>query len=83
MKRDDVLTVQVIAVLGICFNTLGEYKLYKNLWSCAIRIAQGLGMDKPMVSNLTIRPELCRRLWWTLIICEWSGLFHHQVGIKR
>jgi len=82
MKRDDVLTVQIIAVLGICFNTLGEYKLYKNLWSCAIRIAQRLGMDKPIVTNLTIRPELCRRLWWTLILCEWFDLFRHQARIK-
>lgn len=71
MRRHDVCTVQTIAVLGISFNNLGEHKLYRTLWSCAFRIAQSLGMDRPMDVELKIRPELCRRLWWTLIICEW------------
>lgn len=73
MKKDEILSVQTIAVMGMCFTTLGEYKLYRNLWSCAVRIAQSLGMDKPVNTKLSIKPELCRRLWWTLMICEWYG----------
>jgi len=72
MRRYDVRSVQAIAVLGMCFNNFGDCNLYEILWTCAIRIAQKLGMHK---AHNDIRPELnqewCRRLWWTLVICDW------------
>lgn len=72
MRRYDIRSVQTIAVLGICFNNMGDCNLYETLWPCAIRIAENLGMHQHPNS---VRPELdrewCRRLWWTLIICEW------------
>ncbi len=72
MRRYDVRAVQAIAVLGICFNNFGDCNLCETMWTTAIRIAQKLGMHQ---AENKICPDLnqewCRRLWWTLIICEW------------
>lgn len=76
MRRWDIKSVQAIAVLGVLFVTLGEYHLYLTMWTCALRIAQKLGLDRPQegsqVSNMSKEGQL--RLWWTLIICEWYNI---------
>ena len=36
------------------------------------RIAQSLGIDRREIpSSVPLDPELCHRMWWTLIIVEW------------
>lgn len=74
-------TVQTIAVLGMCFFHFGDGEVASHLWSCAIRIAQRLGLGT-MHSDPSVELSLesQRRLWWTLIIVEWSSLYHQQSG---
>jgi hypothetical protein len=68
-------TVQTVAVLGMCFLHFGDGEVASHLWSCAIRVAQRLGLGT-MHSDPSIELglESQRRLWWTLIIVEWSSL---------
>ncbi|CAK7220267.1 hypothetical protein SCUCBS95973_004101 [Sporothrix curviconia] len=69
----DLRTVQSIAILTNCFNIVGDFNLYLTLIPVAIRIAKILKID--CESQLRRRPlveqEICRRTWWTLVICEW------------
>ncbi|RDW56672.1 hypothetical protein BP6252_14058 [Coleophoma cylindrospora] len=75
MRHYDIRTVQAIAILNISFNNFGDDNLYHIMWASGIRIAQNIGMgtkDGPVQDFLT--SEQSRRLWWTLIICEWQVL---------
>ena len=78
LRHYDIRTVQTVAVLGICFNNMGDSNLYQSLWPCAIRIAQKLGIHQ---HPNRVRPDLdrewCRRLWWTLVICDWLQVAMH------
>lgn len=54
-------------------STIGETHRHANLWAVAIRIAQQLklGSDEAHLSETLLQRETRRRLWWTLVICEW------------
>lgn len=72
LRRFDVRTVQTIVILGMCFLNFGDVDLSRTLWGAAIRIAQSLGLDKRTIpEKVRLDPELCHRMWWTLIIVEW------------
>ncbi|EFX04942.1 c6 zinc finger domain containing protein [Grosmannia clavigera kw1407] len=72
MRRLDMRTVQAVAILGICFVNFGDKHLYESIWACAFSIAQRLGLDQPGVSAADgMSQEARRRLWWTLVICDW------------
>lgn len=73
MQRLDILSVRAIAILGIIATTVGDTNRHANLWSCGIRIAQqlGLGSEKANIEEDVIQREARRRLWWTLVVCEW------------
>lgn len=72
MRRYDIRAVQTIVILGMCFLNFGDVDLYKTLRSCAIRIAQNLGIDRRQIPEGTpMDPENCHRMWWTLVIVEW------------
>ncbi|KAK1635664.1 hypothetical protein BDP81DRAFT_376380 [Colletotrichum phormii] len=76
MRTSTIRPVQAIAVLGICFHNFGDSGLYRHLWSCAIRIARNLGLDGSHATHPTseLGLEAQRRLWWTLIVCEWLAV---------
>ncbi|KAK1687495.1 hypothetical protein BDP55DRAFT_630687 [Colletotrichum godetiae] len=76
MRTSTIRPVQAIAVLGMCFHNFGDSGLYRHLWSCAIRIARNLGLDCSHATHLAseLGLEAQRRLWWTLIICEWLAV---------
>ncbi|UQC81504.1 uncharacterized protein CLUP02_06990 [Colletotrichum lupini] len=76
MRSSTIRPVQAIAVLGMCFHNFGDSDLYRHLWSCAIRIAQNLGLDGTQAPRppTELGLEAQRRLWWTLIICEWLAV---------
>lgn len=75
MRVPHICTVQSIAILGMCFNILGDVDLYQHLWSIAIRVAQRLGLNTPSSQKAgALTPEAQHRLWWTLTICEWCVL---------
>jgi hypothetical protein len=73
MRISSIRSVQAIAVLGICFNNFGDSDLGQHMWSCAIRIAQKIGLDTPYseLAGQYLGGEAQHRLWWTLVICEW------------
>ncbi|KIW12059.1 hypothetical protein PV08_09333 [Exophiala spinifera] len=73
LRVPTLMTVQTIAILGIVFNNVGEFNFHSNLWSIAVRTAQTIRIDneKHLASRPPIEREVCRRLWWTLVICDW------------
>lgn len=73
MKIPNIRSVQAIAVLGMCFNIWGDSDLGQHMWSCALRIAQRLGLDSTYseIAGVCLNEETQHRLWWTLVICEW------------
>ncbi|KXH27580.1 hypothetical protein CSAL01_00747 [Colletotrichum salicis] len=85
MRTSTIRPVQAIAVLGMCFDNFGDSGLYRHLWSCAIRIARKLGLDGSHTTHPTSKLglEAQRRLWWTLIICEWLAVPYYvpQIGV--
>ncbi|KAL5337423.1 hypothetical protein BJX70DRAFT_246253 [Aspergillus crustosus] len=76
MRMASIRTVQAVAVLGMCFNNWGDMELGQHMWSCALRIAQRIGLNTPysQAAGLVLSAEAQHRLWWTLVICEWMNL---------
>jgi hypothetical protein len=70
MRKPSVRTVQTIAVLGICFDNVGDHDLRQTMWAVAIRIALRLNLNHPekMAAPLPMPVEQCIRLWWTIAI---------------
>ncbi|KAF1923823.1 uncharacterized protein M421DRAFT_74518, partial [Didymella exigua CBS 183.55] len=72
-QKLQIHVVQAIAVLGNVASTIGETHRHLSLWAVAIRVAQqlNLGCDEMNLSENIVQQESRRRLWWTLVICEW------------
>lgn len=72
LRRHDMRTVQTIAVLLGLYKNMGD-SLHSTHLACAIRIAQTLHLDNDTmnVSHSILDNEVRRRVWWTLVICEW------------
>ncbi|KZL80790.1 nucleus protein [Colletotrichum incanum] len=79
MRKNDIRSVQAIAILGMCFYNFGDSGLARHLWSCAIRTAQDLGLDGSGTKRAAaeLSQEAQCRLWWTLVICEWLAVPYH------
>ena len=73
LRRHDMRSIQAIAILLGLMKNMGDFDLQSSLLAVGIGIAQCLGMDKepPTVSENYIQQELSRRVWWTLVICDW------------
>jgi hypothetical protein len=82
--RPQLHLVQVATILTLCNSHFGENFRENNLTSLAINTARELRMDRlgsesnfpSRLSrifgwNSTEKRELGRRLWWTLVICDW------------
>jgi hypothetical protein len=65
--------VRTVAILGIIFNNVGDVNRYVTLWAVAVRQAQQLRMgdDSAHGQETYIQQQMRRRLWWTLVICDW------------
>ncbi|KAJ8114045.1 hypothetical protein OPT61_g3983 [Boeremia exigua] len=85
MEVPSLRSVQAIAILGICFNNFGDSDLGQHMRSCAIRIAQKIGLDTPYSEYAAkyLTKEAQHRLWWTLVICEWLGNPCHPVAFDE
>lgn len=72
MRKPSVQTVQTIAILGICFDNVGDHDLQETMWAVAIRIALKLNLNHPekMAAALPMPVEQCIRLWWTIVIYD-------------
>lgn len=73
MRNYDLRTVQAIAILQMSCSAVGDFRFRPHLVALGISIAKNLGLpfdpetgDKPLIDC-----EISRRLWWTLVICDW------------
>lgn len=73
LQKSHIRVVQAIAVLGNVASTIGETERHANLWAVAVQVAQqlNLGRDEMNIGESLRQQETRRRLWWTLVICEW------------
>jgi hypothetical protein len=73
LQRSHIRVVQAIIVLGNVASTIGETERHANLWAVAVQVAQqlNLGRDEKNIGESMLQQETRRRLWWTLVICEW------------
>lgn len=73
LRKPDMRTVQTIAILLGLYKNMGDFSLHATHLACGIRIAQTLHLDNDAMNTSTslIDNEVRRRLWWTLMICEW------------
>ncbi|CAH0033311.1 unnamed protein product [Clonostachys rhizophaga] len=93
--RPGIHTVQAIAVLNLCSRHLGERQREITLTGIAISTARSLKMH--LLGNELSCPErvrqmpewqskadreLGRRLWWSLVICDWLGAATHPPSIR-
>ncbi|KAF3005417.1 hypothetical protein E8E14_000612 [Neopestalotiopsis sp. 37M] len=78
-QRPHINTVQAIVILGMLFTNMGDISRQKILWSVAIRVAQQLKLgDDSVHSHETFSDQqVRRRLWWTIVICEWLPVPYH------
>lgn len=64
--------VQAMAILQVSCSAVGDFRFRSSLLSISIRIAGHLGLPfKPDEDHTLLQCEMSRRLWWTLVICEW------------
>ncbi|CAD0113757.1 unnamed protein product, partial [Aureobasidium uvarum] len=73
IRRHDMRSLQAIAILLALVKQMRDFDLETSFLAIGLRTAQRLGMDKepPAVSEDPVQQELSRRVWWTLVICEW------------
>jgi len=75
MRYPRIETCQAVAVLEISFSIFGDHDLSFTMRACALSVARNLGLDRDdrtdaaRIGNLS--KEARRRLWWTLVICDW------------
>ncbi|KAH6869065.1 fungal-specific transcription factor domain-containing protein [Thelonectria olida] len=72
-QRSDTRVVKSIAILGTLFTCMGDNARYKALWSVALHQAQEIGMHQESLNQgeTYSQQQTRRRLWWTLVVCEW------------
>jgi hypothetical protein len=76
--------VQTLGILGLLHRNFGEIHREYFLLGLAINVARTLGLDHLGQEGLNVQAfgktcrwnqradrELGRRLWWTLVICDW------------
>jgi Fungal specific transcription factor domain len=83
-SKPQLSTVQALAILGLLHRNFGEIHREYFLLGLAINVARTLGLDHLGQEGSTIKEpsntsrwneradrEVGRRLWWTLVICDW------------
>jgi hypothetical protein len=76
LQKSDIRAVQAIVVLGNVASTIGDTHRHASLWAVALRVSQTLniGCDDMHLAEPLVQQETRRRLWWTLVICEWLAI---------
>ncbi|KAJ5801385.1 transcriptional regulator family: Fungal Specific TF, partial [Penicillium psychrosexuale] len=76
LRNPNFKTVQSIAILLGLAKNVGDFDLQPVLHATGIKIGQILGIDQepPMISDDPVMQEISRRVWWTLVICEWLSI---------
>ena len=73
MRNYDLRTVQAIAILQMSCSAVGDFRFRPQLIALGISIAKHLGLpfDSEAGERSLLDCEISRRLWWTLVICDW------------
>ncbi|KAL1306882.1 hypothetical protein AAFC00_005529 [Neodothiora populina] len=73
MRQHNMRTVQTIAILLGLYKGMGDFGLHSTHLASGLRIAQNLHLDSDShhMSASILDNEVRRRVWWTLVICEW------------
>ncbi|KAL4880395.1 hypothetical protein BJY04DRAFT_228669 [Aspergillus karnatakaensis] len=95
LARPSLRTVQTFAILTLCHGSFGQMERQYLLLGTAIHTARCLNMhllanEGSCPPHLRQRPEwrtaedrhLGRRLWWTLVVCDWLGKLSHPSSIS-
>jgi hypothetical protein len=97
LSKPKLGTVQTLAICTTLHRNFGQPDREYVLLGVAINVARTLGMDR-LGSEATCpkhlktrvewatwsRRELGRRLWWTLVICDWYVLVNiHEISLLR
>ncbi|KAH8689440.1 hypothetical protein BGW36DRAFT_433440 [Talaromyces proteolyticus] len=84
LRNFDIRSVQSIAILQMCCSAVGDFRLRSCLLPLGIRIASWLKLPYIPEQGYDLRQcEWSRRLWWTLVICEWLTLDSHRPCISE
>lgn len=83
-SKPQLSTVQALGILGLLHRNFGEMYREYFLLGLAINVARTLGLDHLSQEGNNVQAfgkacrwkeradrELSRRLWWTLVICDW------------
>ncbi|CRG83094.1 Centromere DNA-binding protein complex CBF3 subunit B [Talaromyces islandicus] len=84
-RRPSLATVQALAILNILRKNLGEPSREFILHGAAVNVARLVGIDhlpedKTADQNPVLR-SFRRRLWWTLVICDWLTVWSRPISI--
>jgi hypothetical protein len=76
LRIHDIRAVQAISILLGLAKNVGDFYFQPVLQAAGIRIGHSIGIDRvtPAAANVATDPilhEVSRRVWWTLVICEW------------
>ncbi|KAH7146510.1 hypothetical protein EDB81DRAFT_795399 [Dactylonectria macrodidyma] len=88
-------TIQVIAILTMVNSSFGQNSREWMLMAVAVNMARmfhmhRLGSEQTLSPSIAKLPQwrtigkrnLGRRLWWTLVICDWMGVMSHRPAIS-
>ncbi|KAJ5701952.1 hypothetical protein N7488_009500 [Penicillium malachiteum] len=95
LTRADLKTVQTVAILTLAHTHFGQMEQEYLLLGLATNTARALDMhllasEDRFSQRLAMQPNwgtpenrhLGRRLWWTLVICDWLGMFTRPSSIS-
>ncbi|RAL05954.1 Zn(II)2Cys6 transcription factor [Aspergillus ibericus CBS 121593] len=93
LSKPSISTVQALAILNIVHKNLGESSREYTLHGLAVNVARLIGIDRlgehherltcPVKETGLIREHrnVHRRLWWTLVICDWMTVWSRPISI--
>ncbi|PWY93533.1 hypothetical protein BO94DRAFT_486735 [Aspergillus sclerotioniger CBS 115572] len=93
LSKPSISTVQALAILNIVHKNLGESSREYSLHGLAVNVARLIGIDRlgehherltgPFNDTGLIREHrnVYRRLWWTLVICDWMTVWTRPISI--
>ncbi|PYI04077.1 hypothetical protein BO78DRAFT_373822 [Aspergillus sclerotiicarbonarius CBS 121057] len=93
LSKPSISTVQALAILNIVHKNLGESSREYTLHGLAVNVARLIGIDRlgehherptcPVKDTGLIREHrnVHRRLWWTLVICDWMTVWSRPISI--
>ncbi|KAF3398309.1 hypothetical protein F1880_005736 [Penicillium rolfsii] len=88
-RKPALSTIQTVAILNILHKNLGESSREYILHGMAVNIARLIGIDHLGTEKMKTaiadpnraQRNMQRRLWWTLVICDWMTIKSRPISI--